>query len=95
VIYLYFYATWCPICAAERPNVLAAFDELSDPRAVGFEVHYKDDQSNAEDAEAARLFGIPYQHTVVILAPDGTEAYRSLEPISKDTIKSEIAKAEG
>lgn len=95
VIYLYFYANWCPICAAERPTIFEAFNEMDDPEVVGFEVHYKDSQTNEEDTAAARTFGVPYQHTTIILRPDGSESYRSLNPISKETIKAEIEEAKG
>jgi hypothetical protein len=38
---------------------------------------------------------VPYQHTTIILRPDGSESYRSLNPISKETIKAEIEEAKG
>ncbi len=93
VIYLYFYATWCPICKAERPNILQAFDEMSYPGAVGFEVHYNDGQDTKEHKDMARTLGVSYQHTTIIVGRNGEEFFRSLSPISKDEIKNQISNA--
>jgi hypothetical protein len=93
VIFLYFYASWCPICNEERPTIFSAFDGLDDPETVGFEVHFNDDQTNSEDEQLARQFGITYQHTTVIIGSDGSESFRSLTPIEEGTILSEIKKA--
>ena len=95
VIYFYFYANWCPICAKERPNILAAFNELNYPNAIGFEVHFNDNEVTTDDEEISRQFGISYQHTTIIhvvgVDKTGKEAFRSLSPISKETIKEKIA----
>ena len=91
VIYFYFYASWCPICAKERPSILEAFDEMDHPNAIGFEVHFNDDEVVPDDEEISRKFGISYQHTTIILDKNGKEAFRSLSPISKETIKEKIA----
>ena len=92
-IYLYFYATWCPTCAAERPTIFSAFNKMNYGDVVGFEVHYKDDQSNNEDNAAIQKFQIPYQHSTVILNSKGNVAYKSLSPISEDEIMNQISKA--
>ncbi|MBI4175950.1 MAG: thioredoxin family protein [Candidatus Aenigmarchaeota archaeon] len=92
-VYLYFYANWCPICRAERPNILQAFNELSEPEAVGFEVHFNDNELTPDQEAMARQFGVAYQHTTIIIGKDGKETFRSLNPISEDEIKQEITKA--
>ncbi len=92
VIYLYFYATWCPICRADRPGILAAFEEMSFENVVGFEVHFNDGETNDEDEALAKEMGVRYQHTTVILDKEGNAAYRSLSGIEKETILAEIAK---
>lgn len=89
-IYIYVYATWCPICAAERPSILAAFDELDSPTAVGFETHWIDGQDNNEDHDLQRTFGVAQQHTHIFLKKDGSVAEKIFTPISKDEIKSKI-----
>lgn len=92
IIYLYFYATWCPICKSERPSIFAAFDEMNYDNVVGFEVHFNDDKTNQEDEDIARELGIAYQHTSIIFDKNGNEEYRSLSKISKDELKEEIIK---
>ena len=93
VIYLYFYAIWCPICAAERPTIFSAFNKMNYEDVVGFEVHYKDDQSTDADNAAIQKFQIPYQHSTVILNSKGNVAYKSLSPISEDEILTQVAAA--
>ena len=94
-VYLYFYANWCPICRAERPSILQAFNEMNAEDAIGFEVHYNDNEVTNDDKTITKGFGISYQHTTIILDKDGNEVFRSLSPISKDMIKVEINKARG
>lgn len=95
VIYFYFYANWCPICREERPKILEAFNEMNYPDVIGFEVHFNDNEVTDDDKKLAREFGISYQHTTVIhvvgVDKTGKEAFRSLSPISKETIKEKIA----
>jgi len=94
VIYFYFYANWCPICREERPKILEAFSEMNYPNAVGFEVHFNDNEVTEDDKRLAREFGISYQHTTVIhvvgVDKTGKESFRSFSPISKQTIKDRI-----
>jgi len=71
LIYLYFYATWCPLCKAERPSILSAFDSLGETGAVGFEVHWGDGQNTVEDNDLARYYGVSSQHTHVFIGRDG------------------------
>ena len=67
VIFLYFYANWCPICRAEEPKAREAFNELNNPGVVGFRVSYKDSDTDNDEEELAKQFGITYQHTKVII----------------------------
>ena len=67
VIVLNFYADWCPICRAEKPDVLAAFNSLTNENVVGFQVNFKDNETDAEEKALAQEFQVPYQHTKVIL----------------------------
>ena len=91
VVFLDFHANWCPICNAEKPGILAAFNELDYTDVIGFQVHYNDDQTNDDDRAIAREFGITYQHTKV-LVKDGNVALKSLEQFDKERVKSEISK---
>jgi thiol:disulfide interchange protein len=93
VIFLEFYANWCPICAAQAPELEAAFAEIKDPDVVAFRVNYKDSDTDADEQALAREFGITYQHTHVILGSDGSVKKKSTgETWSKETIISEVQK---
>lgn len=92
-IYLYYYATWCPICNAERPSILSAFDELETDEAVGFEVHFNDGQNNQEDNNIAREYSVFSQHTHVFIDKSGNVAHKTLTPMSKDEIKDRVIEA--
>ena len=92
IIFLDFHASWCPICRSEHPDILAAFNELNNEEVVGYQVHYNDDETNEEDKEMAKKFGITYQHTKVFLNKNGEVALKSLEVFSKDKIINEISK---
>ncbi len=92
VVYLYFYANWCPICKASRPKILDAFNKINYDDVVGFEVHYNDDEVKDFDKDITRSYQIPYQHTTVISKNRG-EVYRSLQELSTDEIIKELENA--
>ncbi|MEK7193465.1 MAG: thioredoxin family protein [Patescibacteria group bacterium] len=92
LVVLYFYANWCPICKEETVNSLyPAFNELTTDKVVGFRVNYKDSDTSSEEKSLAVQYGIPYQHTKVLLrngkqilkAPDGWDKTRYLTEINK------------
>ena len=67
LVAIYFYANWCPICKAEFPKMQEAFNKISDDKVVGFRVNYNDDQTDDDERELAREFGVAYQHTKVFV----------------------------
>jgi len=93
-IFLDFHANWCPVCIKEQPNIFGAFNELSEENVVGYQVHYKDDETNDEDEEMAKKYGITYQHTKVIIK-DGKVALKSLDAFSKNKAIEEISRING
>ena len=67
IVFLDFYANWCPICRAEAPEIISGFNELQREDIVGFRVNYNDDETDDSEKALAKEFDIPYQHTKVIL----------------------------
>jgi thiol-disulfide isomerase/thioredoxin len=90
VIFLEFYANWCPICIAQAPALETAFSELNDPDVAAFRVNYKDSETDSDEQALAREFGVTYQHTHVILGTDGSVKKKSQEQWSKETILSQV-----
>lgn len=89
IVFLDFYANWCPICRAEAPEIEAGFNELGRADVVGFRVNYKDDETSDDEKDLAREFSIPYQHTKVILQ-NGKEVKRSGDEWDKDKFLQEL-----
>ncbi len=92
LVVLYFYANWCPICKEETKNALyPAFNELTTDKVVGIRINYKDSDTDKDEENLARQYGIPYQHTKVLVkngrqilkAPDGWDKARYLAEINK------------
>ncbi len=92
LVVLYFYANWCPICREEVPNALIpAFDDLSRGDVVGFRVNYNDGETDRDEENLARQFGVAYQHTKVFIK-NGRQALKSPESWEKSRYLSEINK---
>lgn len=92
VVFLDFYANWCPICRDEAPNLKAGFDSLTTDKVVGFRVNYNDSETDEDEKKLAQKFGITYQHTKVILK-EGKEVSKSLESWDKETFLKTINEA--
>lgn len=76
VIFLSFYADWCPFCRAEEPEIEAGFNALESDKVIGFRVNYNDGETDADEKALAEQLRITYQHTKVILV-DGKEVFRT------------------
>ena len=94
LIVLYFYANWCPICKKEVPLLYQAFNELTAENVIGFRVNYKDDETDQEEENLAREYGVAYQHTKVFVK-NSTRILKAPDSWSKDRYLSEISKALG
>lgn len=92
LIVLYFYADWCPVCQAEFPKMISAFNKLTSDGAVGFRVNYKDDFTDEDEIALAKQFGIAYQHTKVFLK-NGKQVLKSPESWDETRYVNEIEKA--
>jgi len=88
-ILLNFYANWCPICRAEAPKFIAGIEAVDNPNVVAFRVNFKDSDTDDLEEEIADEYSIPYQHTKLLLSPEGevllkeTKAWDTEETISK------------
>jgi len=72
IIFLEFHANWCPVCRVQEIDLEKAFSNPALPDGIaGFRVNYRDDETNFEDEELAREFGISYQYSKIILSPSG------------------------
>ena len=91
VVFLYFYANWCPICRAEEPKAREAFNELNKENVVGFRVNYKDSETDKNEEDLAKQFGITYQHTKIIIK-NSQRVLKDGNSWNKETYISEINK---
>ena len=93
LIVLYFYANWCPTCKEETAKALyPAFDELNDKDVIGFRVNYNDNETDTDEKDLAREFGVAYQHTKVFLK-NGERVLKSPESWNTSRYLLEVANA--
>ncbi len=92
IVFLDFYANWCPICRAEAPEIHSGFDSLTTDKIVGFRVNFKDSDTDENEKKLAEKYEIPYQHTKVILK-GGQQVLKSGDQWDKETFTNEINKA--
>jgi thiol-disulfide isomerase/thioredoxin len=91
IIFLEFYANWCPICRAQEPALFEGFTELDNNDIVGFRVNYNDDKTDDTERQLAKDFGVTYQHTHVILK-DGKVISKSNDQLDKESFLKLITK---
>ncbi|MBI2598405.1 MAG: thioredoxin family protein [Candidatus Diapherotrites archaeon] len=86
IIFLEFYANWCPTCSVQKPLIEQAFREINNPSIAGFQVNFNDSDTDADEIALAKKFGVIYQHTHVIVDSKENILLKSLESWSKDTV---------
>lgn len=91
IVFLNFYANWCPICRGEETVFKAGFDFLKSDRVIGFRVNFNDSETDQAEKELAQKFGVGYQHHKIIIKkgqavlsdPDVWSQEKFLEVINK------------
>lgn len=89
IIFLDFYANWCPICRAEEPLINDGFNSLTKNRIIGFRVNFNDSETDEYEKKLAKDFNVPYQHTKIILK-EGLQAARSVDQWDKGRFLKEL-----
>lgn len=87
IIFLEFYASWCPICRAQESKLIEGFTALTNDNVVGFRVNYNDPETDDVEKQLAKDFGVVYQHTHVILK-DGKVVSKSNDQLDKESFVS-------
>ena len=69
---LFFYASWCPTCKPSDASFSANTSEIPDDVTV-IRVNYNDPDTDQEEKDLAKKYGITYQHTFVQIDGTGEE----------------------
>lgn len=69
---LFFYASWCPTCQPTDANLRESSDQIPEGMTV-IRVNYNDPDTDQEEKELAKKYGITYQHTFVQIDGQGKE----------------------
>lgn len=82
-VILDFHADWCPICVANAPGILAAFESTSNPNVVGFIANY--------DTETAleNQFGVSSQSTLVKVQGSDPESAKKVGTLGPGPLTQE------
>lgn len=91
IIFLNFYANWCPVCRVEVPIIDSGFNGLTSGRIVGFRVNFKDSDTDEDENNLAKEFNVPYQHTKIFLV-NGQEVDRYPNQWNKEDFDAAFSK---
>lgn len=69
---LYFYASWCPICRPANEDFIKNSSKIPGDTMV-IRVNYNDPDTDQEEKDLAKKYGITYQHTFVQIDYQGKE----------------------
>jgi len=69
---LYFYATWCPSCKVANEDFTANPNKIPEDVVV-IRTNYNDPNTDQEEKDLAKKYGITYQHTFVQIDEQGKQ----------------------
>jgi len=69
---LFFYASWCPTCRPADANFKENISKIPEDVTV-IRVNYNDPETDQEEKDLAKEYGITYQHTFVQIDDKGKE----------------------
>lgn len=69
---LYFYANWCPTCRPTDKNLSENANKIPEDVTV-LRVNYNDSDTDQEEKDLAKKYGIAYQHTFVQIDGQGKQ----------------------
>lgn len=90
IVFIEFHAFWCPFCQRLDPMIQASIANLNDPEVVGFRANFD------KEKDLKREYNVIYQHTHIIITPDGQTTWKSLDTQWNDELfRHELKKAKG
>lgn len=72
---LFFYASWCPTCKPADANFTQNASKIPEDVTL-IRVNYNDPETNQEEKDLAKKYGITYQHTFVQIDSTGKEVVK-------------------
>lgn len=69
---LFFYASWCPTCRPTDQSFSQNIDKIPSDVTI-IRVNYNDPETDKEEEELAKKYGITYQHTFVQIDGQGNQ----------------------
>lgn len=69
---LFFYANWCPTCIPVDKVFMNQESQIPEGISV-IRINYNDTETDKEEKDLAKKYGITYQHTFVQIDSDGNE----------------------
>jgi len=67
---LFFYASWCPLCKPVNAELEEKVNQIPSDSTV-IRVHYNDPETDQEEKNLAKKYGVTYQHTFVQIDQNG------------------------
>lgn len=90
IIFLEFYANWCPTCKAQAPALEDGLSRITSENFAAFRVNYKDSETDSDEQALAQKFNITYQHTHIVTNESEEVLLRSQENWSADDVEQKV-----